>query len=68
MTFDMAIECTYPNGEVKYTYSSKYMRTALGRPVKVRVFGPYTVADVHAIRNSAVMGAAIEYVKGDERG
>lgn len=60
MGFDFIIECFYANGERKFTYSSKYMRTRAGRPVKVIVRGPVTASDVHAIRNSA-LNADITY-------
>lgn len=61
MNFDFILECLYKNGVRKFTYSTKYMRTADGRPVQVNVRGPVTPADVYAIRNTADMDAEIIY-------
>lgn len=55
------IECVYEGGEVLFTYSPKYMRTSLGRPVRVMVHGQATVSDWHAIKNAAHRAAHIEY-------
>lgn len=61
MSFDYMIECFYANGDHKFTYSSKYMRTLAGRPYKVVVHGTVPAADVNAIRNSAALDAEIIY-------
>lgn len=61
MHFPMMIECVYEGGAVLFTYSPKYMRTLLGRPVRVVVHGQTSAADRHAIKNSAHQTAHIEY-------